>query len=246
MRVSIVTVVYNNKEFIQQAIDSVKAQDYPEIEHLVIDGGSSDGTLEIIQKNTHVKYISERDKGLYDAMNKGVHLATGEVIGMLNSDDLFKDATVVSKVVAKFRETPHAQIVFGNLEYVKRESPGEKVRIWVTGKYYPHFFDDGLVPPHPTVYIRRDVYQKHFYDLSYKLAADYEFMLRVFKGYGYCIEYVNSILVSMRLGGVTNRNLKNILDQNLEIRRAWVSNRFGMSPAFWLKRIFFKVMQFLK
>lgn len=246
MLVTIITVVYNNEELIQEAIDSVKSQDYKNIEHLIIDGGSTDRTLEIIKNNDHVKYISEKDKGLYDAMNKGAALASGDIIGLLNSDDLFKDNGVVSRVVNLFEENKAFDIVFGNLEYVKRDNPGIKVRTWVTGPHYPNFFEDGLVPPHPTVYLKRAIYKDDLFDLNYKLAADYEFMLRVFKKRNYTVGYLNAVLISMRLGGVTNKSFKNIFDQNREIKRAWKNNGFSIPFLFWVKRVWFKINQFKK
>jgi glycosyltransferase involved in cell wall biosynthesis len=246
MKVSIVTVVFNNKALIQGAIDSVKDQDYPDVEHIIIDGQSTDGTLEVIKKNQHVKWISEPDEGLYDAMNKGVRLATGALIGLLNSDDLFKDHHVISRVVQKFREDNSLDAVFGNLEYVKRDNPKLKIRTWITGAYHHRFFEEGLVPPHPTLYLKRQVYQDHLFDLRYKLAADYEFMLRVFKTPNYRVGYVNDVFITMRMGGETNKSVKNIVNQNVEIYNAWKTNGYPIPTLFWMKRIVFKLKQFIK
>ncbi|WP_375582913.1 glycosyltransferase family 2 protein [Cyclobacterium xiamenense] len=246
MRVSIVTVVYNNRDLVQDAIDSVAAQDYGDMEHILIDGGSTDGTMNIVKSYRHLKWISEMDDGLYDAMNKGVMMASGDIIGLLNSDDLFKDQYVVSRVVDFFKNSTNVDIVFGNLEYVKRENPKDIVRVWRTGDFYPSFFEDGLVPPHPAVYLKRKVYDKHLFDLDFKLAADYEFMLRIFKDPEFKVGYLDSICVSMRLGGVTNNSLRNIINGNIEIKNAWHKNGFSLPHFFWMKRIIFKLKQFLK
>lgn len=249
MKISIITVVYNNEATIQQAIESVLTQSYPNIEYVIIDGQSKDHTVSIIEgyKNRLGYFISEPDKGLYDAMNKGIQAATGDVIGILNSDDLYQDSTVLSDIIDQFESDPELDIVYGNLVYVKKDAVHQVVRNWKSKDYYASFFDDGNVPPHPSLFLKREVYEKvGFFDLEFKLAADYEFMFRLFKKYDFKSKYINRLIVKMRLGGETNKSIQNIINQNKEILRAWKQN--GLTPPFKLMplRISKRLVQFIK
>ena len=249
MKISIITVVYNNEATIKQAIESVLNQTYPNIEYVIIDGNSKDNTVSIIEeyKNRLGYFISEPDKGLYDAMNKGIQAATGDVIGILNSDDLYQDSHVLSDIINQFNSDTDLDIVYGNLVYVKKEAVDQVVRNWKSKDYYAKFFDDGNVPPHPSLFLKKSVYQKvGLFDLEFKLAADYEFMFRVFKKYDFKSKYINRLIVKMRLGGETNKSLQNIINQNKEILRAWKQN--GLKPPFRLMplRIFKRLIQFIK
>lgn len=249
MKISIITVVYNNEATIQQAIESVLNQSYPNVEYVIIDGNSRDNTVSIIEayKNRLGYFISEPDKGLYDAMNKGIQAATGDVIGILNSDDLYQDNTVLSDIVHQFSSDPELDIVYGNLVYVKKDAVNQVVRNWKSKDYYAKFFDDGNVPPHPSLFLKREVYQKvGFFDLEFKLAADYEFMFRVFKKYHFKSKYINRLIVKMRLGGETNKSIQNIINQNKEILRVWKQN--GLNPPLRLMplRIGIRLIQFIK
>lgn len=249
MKISIITVVYNNEATIQQAIESVLNQSYPNIEYVIIDGNSTDNTVSIIEeyKNKLGYFTSEPDKGLYDAMNKGIQAATGDVIGILNSDDLYQDRNVLSDIINQFKADTDLDIVYGDLVYVKKEAVDQVVRNWKSKDYYAKFFDDGNVPPHPSLFLKKSVYQKvGLFDLEFKLAADYEFMFRVFKKYDFKSKYINRLIVKMRLGGETNKSIQNIINQNKEILRAWSQN--GLIPPFRLMplRISKRLSQFIK
>lgn len=248
MKISIITVVYNNKLTIREAILSVIEQTYEDIEYIIIDGGSTDGTKEILEeyRSNFTVFISEPDNGIYDAMNKGIELAKGDVIGILNSDDLYEDENVIKDVMAHFKSDPSLFILYGNLVYVKNNDVNKTVRNWISKPYYDQFFENGDVPPHPALFVRSTVYKVvgHF-NLNYKLAADYEFMLRVFKKNIFKSKYINRLIVRMRLGGATNKNLKNIFNGNNEIIKAWENNKF--KPPFYLMaiRLYKRLKQFI-
>lgn len=248
MKISIITVVYNNVLTLETAIQSVLSQNYKYIEYIIIDGGSTDGTLDILNKyrNSINKIVSEPDKGLYDAMNKGISLATGDIIGILNSDDLYQDQNVISDVADEFVKNPEIDMLYGDLVYVKQENSDKIVRNWKSKKYYNKFFEDGNVPPHPSLFLKAQVYKKAgLFNLNYKLAADYEFMLRVFKLYDFKPLYVNRLMVRMRLGGATNKSLKNIFEGNKEILKSWNDNGLKAPALFMPSRFFKRIIQFI-
>lgn len=247
MKISIITVVFNNEQTIECAIKSVLAQSYKNLEYIIVDGGSTDNTLKIINayKSSIGKIISERDTGIYDAMNKGVFAASGDVIGILNSDDLYADNEVISDIMKQFNDDPELDILYGNLFYVKRNFTDKVVRKWRSKPYYPSFFENANVPPHPALFIKKRVYKDAGkFDLEYKLASDYEFMLRIFKKHTFKSKYLNRLIVRMRLGGATNKNIKNIINGNKEILAAWLNN--GFSPPFYFMplRILKRLIQF--
>ncbi|RYD79949.1 MAG: glycosyltransferase [Sphingobacteriales bacterium] len=248
MKISIITVVFNNEATISTAIDSVLSQTYKDIEYIIIDGKSTDGTLQIINKysSSITKIISEPDKGIYDAMNKGVALATGEVVGILNSDDVYADENVLSNVMKEFLEHP-ADMVYGDLVYVKNSDLNQIVRVWKSESYYDRFFEDGHVPPHPSLFIKKSVYNKvGLFNQTMRLAADYEFMLRLFKLHNFKSRYINRLLVKMRLGGATNGSLKNIVNGNKEIIKAWKINKLDVPFLLMPKRVLKRLTQFIK
>ena len=246
MKVSIITVCYNSEKYIKTAIDSVLNQDYKNIEYIIVDGDSSDNTKDIIKSygNKISKFISEPDKGIYDAMNKGIKLATGDVIGTLNSDDLYVDNKVVSKIVSEFNKSD-AQILYGNLFYVKKDNTNSIVRNWKTGKYRPDSFKKGWHPAHPTFFVKNDVYKKFgFFNLNYHLAADFELMLRFLEKHKIKSIYLNETIVKMRLGGATNKNFKNIFYQNIECYKAFKNNNLSVSILYPVYRLVPKLMQY--
>lgn len=247
MKISIVTVSYNSAETIEFAIKSVLSQTYPEIEYIIIDGGSQDNTLNIVQNFNHKISIivSEPDKGIYDAMNKGIRMASGDVIGVLNSDDLYADRNVLNDVMKCFIADEELDILYGNLVYVSQYDTDKIVRKWYSKCYYDNFFESGNVPPHPALYVRSHVYhQAGIFDLKYKLAADYEFMLRIFKKHNFKSLYIGRLIVKMRLGGATNKNLTNILNGNKEILRSWKNNGLKAPIALMPLRIIKRLSQF--
>ena len=187
-KISIITVVYNNSGTIANAIESVLSQNYTNVEYIIIDGNSNDGTLEIINKyaSNISKIVSEKDNGIYDAMNKGLKLATGDVIGILNSDDLYANNSILNEVMTQFNNDPDLDILYGDLVYVKNDNVDKVVRNWISNPYYKNFFENGNVPPHPSLFVKKSVYEKAgLFDLNFKLAADYEFMLRIFKKHNF-------------------------------------------------------------
>lgn len=180
MKVSIITVVFNNKDFIESAIKSVLSQTYSSIEYIVVDGGSTDGTIEIINKyrDKIAKFISEPDKGIYDAMNKGIKMAAGEIIGTLNSDDVYADSRVIETAV-KSMEEKRVGVCWGDLVYVSRNDISRIIRHWKSSEYEEGKFKNGWMPPHPTFFVRKEIYGKFgAFNLNFKIAADYELMLR--------------------------------------------------------------------
>lgn len=244
MKISIITVVYNNELTIEDAITSVLSQTYEDVEYVIIDGKSSDNTTSIINKYAEKisVFISEPDKGLYDAMNKGINAASGDIIGILNSDDLYQDEHVLSDVISMFKRDASCDIVYGDLVYVKQDNVNQVVRRWKSKPYYPRFFEHGYVPPHPALFLKKNVYKEAgSFDLKFKLAADYEFMFRVMKKFNFRSIYYPRLMVKMRLGGATNKNISNIINGNKEIMKAWQQNGFNfpifLMPLRMLKRI---------
>jgi glycosyltransferase len=241
MKVSIITPSFNSAKTIEETIKSVLGQSYKDIEYIIIDGGSKDKTLEIVNKykDKISKIVSEPDKGIYDAMNKGVKLASGEVIGILNSDDLYADEKVIEEVVKTF-ENYKVQCVWGDLVYFT-DDPNKIIRIWRSSDYKEDLFEKGWVPPHPTFFVKKEVYEKYgYFRLDFPVAADYELMFRFLKKYKISGKYISKVLVKMRAGGNANK-LKNIIKGNLECIRAWKINELKMpfyTPIFrFLRRL---------
>lgn len=247
MKISIITVVFNGAATIRQCIESVLGQDYPLIEYIVIDGNSTDGTQEIVRSygNRIQKFVSEPDAGIYDAMNKGIDAASGDVVGILNSDDFYAYHSVLSDV-AKAMSANDFQGCYGDLQYVDSTNETLVKRKWVSGNYKPGAFLNGWMPPHPTFFVKKDVYKKHGkFSLSLGSAADYELMLRLIHKAGIKIAYIPKVLVRMRIGGVSNSTLKNRLAANRNDLKAWKTN--NLTPRFytlWLKPLR-KIFQFI-
>jgi glycosyltransferase involved in cell wall biosynthesis len=244
MRVSIITVAYNSASTIEETIKSVLSQEDVEIEYIIIDGGSTDNTPQIIEcfKEKINIIVSEPDRGIYDAMNKGIRLASGDIIGVLNSDDIYADNQVIRDVIQQFSSNPNLDILYGNLVYVKKDNTDKVVRTWRSKSYFDTFFENGNVPPHPSLFVSSKVYEiAGSFDLQYNLAADYEFMLRVLKKSNFQSKYINRLIVKMRLGGATNRSLTNIINGNKEILQAWVNNGhkapLTLMPLRFIKRV---------
>lgn len=232
MKVSIVTVCYNSSATIASAVDSVLAQKCVDLEYIVIDGDSTDGTLKVLlgygSQITHL--VSEPDEGIYDAMNKGVALATGDVVGILNSDDFYADEDVLSAVASAF-EDPAVDCVYGDLNYVDAEDTNLVVREWRSQPYTAGAFRRGWHPAHPSFLVRRSVYERHgLFDTGLPIAADYEFMLRVLEKHRLQSVYLPKVLVKMRTGGASNASVGNIAKANLQCWKAWRQNGLGVSP----------------
>jgi glycosyltransferase involved in cell wall biosynthesis len=236
-KVSIITVVRNRVEVIGQAISSVRAQSYPLVEHVIIDGASTDGTLEVAKDliSDETIFISEPDRGIYDALNKGILLSTGDIIGVLHSDDFFSDELVIEQVAQLF-EDPSVDLVYADLEYVSKSNHAKVIRHWKAGQFSKEKLAWGWMPPHPTVFFRRNIYEDHGgYDLSFNISGDYDFLLRIFSRVDIKYVYLKRVIVKMRIGGESNRSLRHLLLKMREDYRSIKKNRVG-----GLKAIFFK------
>jgi glycosyltransferase len=217
MLFSIITAVYNNKNEIQGAIDSVAGQKNVKFEHIIMDGGSTDGTIDLIQanNNSYINFESSRDKGIYDALNKGIAKAKGDIVGILHSDDLFADDQVLKDVEALFEAGYDG--VYGDLDYVSKNDTSNIFRHWKALVPDSLQFEMGWMPPHPALFLKRSVYEEvGNFDLRYKISGDYDFILRVFLKKKYKIGYLPRTLVKMRVGGESNRSLKNIMRKSKE------------------------------
>lgn len=246
--ISIITVVYNNANTIVDALRSVMVQQDIAIEYIIIDGSSTDGTLELIKDNINssVTLISEPDQGIYDAMNKGIRLATGDIVGFLNSDDVYYNEGVLKQVLMAFATNEIIQIVYGDLVYVRKHNLSSIVRTWRSKPYDTFFFDKGYVPPHPAFFVKRGtLVDSGGFDLRYRLAADYELMFRLLKIEQRTSFYLPEIIVKMRLGGQTNQSLANILIGNKEIINVWSKHNLKIPLRFWSRRYFLKLEQYL-
>jgi glycosyltransferase involved in cell wall biosynthesis len=246
---TVVTAVFNGAPTIEHTILSVGEQTYNNIEHIIIDGGSADGTQDILRKYDHIidYWVSEKDAGIYDAMNKGIALASGEVVGFLNADDFYASEDVLSKVAAVFSD-PDVDACYADLCYVQQENIASVVRYWRSSPFRPRAFEKGWCPPHPTFFVRREIYERlGGFDLSYRIAADVELMMRFLEKHAIRAHYIPEVLVKMRMGGTTNRNLSNIILQNREILRALKLHGLRVSYArFWWHKLLSRGRQFLE
>lgn len=246
MKFSIITAVYDREATIAQAIASVAAQRHVDLEHLVVDGASRDGTLAEVHRLSHpgMKVISEPDRGIYDALNKGIRNATGDVVGLMHSDDFYAHDRVLQIVADAFASTG-AEAVYGDLDYVAAGNTSKVIRRWRSGAFSPQRLARGWMPPHPTLFVRRDAMMRlGLYDTDYRIAADYEAILRWFGKGGLALAYVPEVLVKMRVGGESNRSLGRILRKSREDHRALRSNGIGGLSALAWKNLS-KVPQFL-
>ncbi len=247
MKISIITAVRKGRATLADALDSALAQGHPDLELIVIDGASTDGTLEVIQRYAGRinQVVSEPDRGIYDALNKGLRLATGEAVGFLHADDVFADERVLSRIAAALAD-PGVDACYGDLRYVRQDDLTRVVRHWRSGEYQRRRLAWGWMPPHPTFYARRAVYQRlGGFDTRYRIAADYDCLLR-FLGTGrITCAYIPEVLVHMRLGGASNRSLRNLLQKSREDYRALRHNQVGGLGTLLLKNLQ-KLPQFLQ
>ncbi|MBK3333194.1 glycosyltransferase [Persephonella atlantica] len=244
--VSVITVVYNGERYIEGTIQSVINQTYPNIEYIIIDGGSTDRTIDIIKNyEDYIDYwISEPDNGIYDAMNKGLESATGDIIGFLNSDDFYASNNTIEKVVKEFI-AQKVDSVYGDLIYVNSKDTSKIIRYWKSKPYKRGLFKKGWHPPHPTFFVKKEVYEKYgVFNLKFKIAADYELMLRFLEKYQISSSYISEVLVKMRIGGKSNKNIKNIIQANIESYKAWKENGLKTNPILFLAKPISKIFQY--
>jgi glycosyltransferase involved in cell wall biosynthesis len=249
LKISIITITYNSAKTVEDTIKSVVGQDYRDIEYIIVDGKSKDNTLEIVNRYSDRigNMVSERDKGLYDALNKGIKMATGDVIGMLHSDDLYADDKVISKVMALFNSDRQIEGVYADLVFVDRNITSKVLRTWKAGEYEEGSFIKGWMPPHPTFFVKNEVYQKYGgFNTELKLSADYELMLRLIHKNKIKIAYLPETIVKMRMGGVSNTSFFVKLKANMEDKLAWKLN--GIKPGVFTRfmKPLNKIRQYLK
>lgn len=248
MKVSIITVCLNSADTIEQTIRSVLCQTYSEIEYVIVDGDSTDGTLEIINRyrDSISQLISEKDSGIYDAMNKGLRLASGDVIGLLNADDFYADKDAIERVVDALK-AENADCCYGALEYIAKDNPAKIIRRWQSQPYRDGLFEKGWHPPHPTFFVRKHIYDKHGgFNLLYNISADYELMLRFLKKYGIKSCYIPHVLIKMRTGGNSNRSVWQIIRANIECYQAWKRNDLNVGPFIMLRKPVSKLLQYIR
>jgi len=245
LKVSIVTITYNSEKTLDETIASVLSQSYKNIEYIIVDGNSSDKTIEIIKKyeDKISTFLSEPDNGIYDAMNKGLKLATGDVVGILNSDDVYFDHKVIEKVVEDFKES-----IYGDLYYVEENNLDKVSRYWKSSSFKQGSFKKGWHPAHPTFFVKREVYKKYgYFDLNMKVSADFELMLRFLEKYAISTSYLSEVLVKMRLGGESNSSIQNIIKGNKSILKAFEKNGIEVNKFSYLfYRFVPKIIQVLK
>jgi glycosyltransferase len=247
LKVSIITVCYNSAKTIADTLESVIQQDYADIEYIIVDGLSKDNTWSLIQNAlpqlpASTVCIQERDKGIYDAMNKGLAKATGDVIGFLNSDDVLADKSVISRIAEGFRGS-NTDMVYGDLVYTKEDDLGQVTRVWKSGRMPRLRMRTGWHPAHPTMYVRKEVLKGQPFDLRFIIAADYEIMVRLLEKLKISANYLPYVMVRMREGGLSNRGIQNILKANLECLMAWRQNGFIPNPFTITLKLARKVLQ---
>lgn len=246
--ISIITATYNSDVTVRDCLQSVASQNHP-VEHIIIDGASTDNTLNIVRESSqNSRVFSESDSGMYEAMNKGIALATGEIIGILNADDFYATTDVLTKVARTFKDSS-VMCCYGDLEYVKRSGDRgnfDVVRYWRSGTFTTRSFYWGWMPPHPTFFVRRCVYENYgTFRLNMGSAADYELMLRLLLKHGLRVTYIPEVLVRMRIGGASNESLTARVIANGMDRRAWEVNELKAYPWTFFLKPFRKLGQFL-
>ncbi len=247
MKISLITVTYNCENTIADTLKSVMEQKCAELEYIVVDGGSTDKTVDIIKEYEEIIsfWSSSSDSGIYDAMNRGLKKATGDYVGFLHADDIFFSADTLKRIMSALKvQTPDA--LYGDLEYVNSTDTDKVIRRWKSCKFHLNLLKNGWMPPHPTLYIRRNVIQKiGFFDTTYRIAADYDYILRLFTQEDIKLLYLPIVIVKMRMGGASNKSLSNIVLKSKEDIRALRSNGVGGLYTLVRKNIS-KIPQFFK
>lgn len=247
MRISVITVCFNAVDTIADTLESVATQTHTDIEHIVVDGASADGTLDVVKRYKHVfKVISEPDQGIYDAMNKGLRLASGEVIGLLNADDVYADDQVLERVAANMRRDG-LDALFGDAEFVSPGRADRPVRRYRSERFSPGRIAWGWMPAHPTLFLRRQVYERFgLFRTDYRIAGDFELVARIFRGDTLRYRHVPEVLVRMRTGGVSTGGWRNTLLLNREVLRACKENGISTSLPKILSKYPAKLLEFIR
>jgi glycosyltransferase len=248
MKISIITVSYNSAKTIEDTVKCVLNQTYTNIEYIVVDGLSKDSTRDILNKYRHSisKIIVEKDYGIYDAMNKGIQAATGDIIGFLNADDIYVSNKVLESVAQAFTEH-QVDSVYGDLCYVGVDDISNVIRYWKAGEFTEKSFLNGWMPPHPTFFVKREIFQKYGdFDATFRFAGDYELLLRFLYKYHISCHYIPYCMVKMRINGAGNRYFENRLIANLEDRLAWKKNKLKPRAYTTVLKPLRKVFQFVK
>lgn len=251
MKISIITVCYNSALTIRDTFESILSQTYSDIEYVVIDGNSKDETVSIIREyepkfNGRMRWISESDKGLYDAMNKGISISSGELVSILNSDDVYFDKNVIEDVVLQIQQSG-TDTLFGNIEFVKSDNIDIVVRKWISSPFLAGSFRKGWHPPHPSFFCKRNVYEQYgTFDTSFQISADFELMLRLLEKYKVSTIYYNRNIVKMRMGGESTGSIKSTIIGNKGVIRAFKKNGIPVSWLYPLYRLAPKVLQIIR
>ncbi len=246
IKITIITVCFNSELTIEDTILSIMKQDYKNIEYIIIDGKSTDSTVKIIQKyNDYIDYfISENDNGIYDAMNKGISKATGQIIGILNSDDFYPNKYILSNVVKTFIKE-NCDAVYGDLLYVKHNNKKKVIRYWEAGEYNIKKIKNGWMLPHPTFFVKSSIYKRFgLYDIDLKSAADYEMIIKLLYKHNISAIYIPMILVKMRMGGASNSSILKRIRANKEDGIAWTKNQLNKPMFVRVKKPLQKIHQF--
>jgi len=247
MKVSIITVTYNSADTIEDTILSVINQDYKNIEYILVDGKSTDSTFDVVNKykSAFAKIISEKDNGIYDALNKGIAMATGDIVGLIHADDLYASNTVISEIVNLFMRE-EADAVYADLNYVDRNNTSKTIRKWVSGNYTDGLFYKGWMPPHPTFFVKKVCYEKYgSFNLQLKSSADYELMLRMIHVHKIKLAYLPKLAVNMRIGGQSNVSIFNRIRGNKEDKLAWQLNSIKPKLFTLIRKPLSKLLQYL-
>ena len=245
MKISVITACYNSVRTIADALESVGRQTYAPIEHIVVDGMSTDGTLATLNhyRDRINTLVSERDEGIYDALNKGLSRVTGDIVGFLHSDDLYADQDVIEKVVRCFQATD-VDVVYGNVHIVDPEDLQKLFRVYSASRFKPHHFKYGLMPPHPAVFMRKEVYDRFgFFSMKYKIAADFEYLLRVFTAPDIRTQFTDSPLVIMRKGGASSKNPTSNFIINKDMLKACRSNGISTNYMLIYAKYFVRILE---
>lgn len=247
MKISLITVTYNSCITLKDTIDSVRRQGLNDLEYIVVDGGSADGTVELLKESSDVvtRWISEPDKGIYDGLNKGLAMTTGDIIGIIHADDVLAASDTLKSIISVY-DANAFDLLYADLMYISSDNPDKVIRYWKSGQFEFQKLRKGWMPPHPTVYFSRDVLNRvGFFDTSYTIAADYDWMLRCLCLANLKVAYLPKVTVKMRLGGASNRSLKNLMKKSYEDYRAIKKHRIGGVRTLFYKN-FSKLGQFVR